>query len=493
MSTQHSIIKAVAESSHQCLLSGGKKKVEISLDLITQALDSSARSPINLAIVLDTSGSMAGAKLHHCKQALREVVDLLQEEDSMRLITFESQAKLWLRDRYGDKKLCPQARKKRFLGCLDAIQGCGGTNLQAGLQKAVDHFAECRNVSEYGRKYTNHILIFSDGHTSGSTSDILQWMEPIAQELSVKVNSVGVGLDFNEQLMNGLAKIGSGMYFFIENASKIPSFVSTALNFLTRPAAYDVTLQLEGVQGSIIQTVYGHPDFETGIRLGDLPEGRKGFVVDMLVKEPKKKSASAVNSHSFFRYKVLYRVSQDDQSFRCLRGKVRMSFTNDEGKVREGVNDSVLAKAMVLKSARFDKMVLKAIDVGDRNRALKLMNDQINELEIAVKHDTNGEALAQLLLEDAMRTKKRLEREGLSTAVKKKVHHHDHMMDHNFDGFTYVACSALEESYDQPSAPAYSSSSYESHVSVSGTTSSHPGDYGNAFDGFTYSAPSQLS
>eukprot|EP00211_Chloroparvula_japonica_P002819 CAMPEP_0119127578 /NCGR_PEP_ID=MMETSP1310-20130426/6074_1 /TAXON_ID=464262 /ORGANISM="Genus nov. species nov., Strain RCC2339" /LENGTH=453 /DNA_ID=CAMNT_0007117849 /DNA_START=328 /DNA_END=1689 /DNA_ORIENTATION=- len=445
-------LRVEAQASNAALLRGVKNEVSVAFDLVTTDTGRERR-PVRLVILLDISYSMMGAKLAHCKHAIEKVVDELDDRDSVSLMTFNNNAQLWFTDTCEDGQLRGEERKRRLLGCLRAIESSGGTNLWDGLECAVARLAvtsakqkggvgatSTANGGEMGGPpVENRILLFSDGDTNEgryiSNEDILAHLRPSLRAFGIKVFTAGVGDDFNEALMREIAEMTLANYFFIEDTASILRFIQTALCFILAPVVFDVTLQIQGLNGSMVTKAYGYSDLSRGILLGDLPPGRKGIVAEVSVAEPSERD---VRSVKFLKYTVLFQYAGDTLC-RRVTGKVAVRYTSSVKRVARSVNSSVVAKALVARSAVADKQIINAMETGDKAQALSLMEKQIGKLVEAEKYDQDGGAMAALLLCDAQRTTERLRKEGLSSAVKKKVHHHDHMMAANFDGFTYVA------------------------------------------------------
>ena len=76
----------------------------------------------------------------------------------------------------------------------------------------------------------------------------------------MKVSAFGLGDDFDEELMKGIAEQGSGAYFFIEGSSAIPQFTSFALKGLFKLVGSDALLTLRGLNGGVVKKIYGHAD-----------------------------------------------------------------------------------------------------------------------------------------------------------------------------------------------------------------------------------------
>jgi Mg-chelatase subunit ChlD len=122
--------------------------------------DETKRPPINLAIVLDRSGSMDSKyKLKNAKLAIKKVVEALGEEDILHLVLYGSEIEVAFQN-------ANVKEKQALLSRVDQVVTEGMTNMYAGLDKGA------QVVKEYSKKgYTNRIFLFSDGLVNEGITD----------------------------------------------------------------------------------------------------------------------------------------------------------------------------------------------------------------------------------------------------------------------------------------------------------------------------------
>jgi Ca-activated chloride channel homolog len=85
------------------------------------------KSPLNLALILDRSGSMSGDKLEYVKQAAEHVVGLLDEKDRIALVDYDNNVRIL----FPSARLDPESRKT-LLKAISSIHSGGTTNLSGG-------------------------------------------------------------------------------------------------------------------------------------------------------------------------------------------------------------------------------------------------------------------------------------------------------------------------------------------------------------------------
>jgi Ca-activated chloride channel family protein len=137
---------------------------------------SSERVPVSLGIVLDTSGSMDGEKMHAAREALdRFLFQLLDPQDEVFLYRFDNAPELvegWTND------------KRRVSESLGRIQPRGGTAL-------YDTVAEAVRMAQQGRNRKKAVVIISDGNDTSSHTDVFS-VKQLIRETEVLVYAVGI-------------------------------------------------------------------------------------------------------------------------------------------------------------------------------------------------------------------------------------------------------------------------------------------------------------
>lgn len=211
--------------------------------------DGKVRTPLNLSIVIDKSGSMSGSKLDHAKLAAKYVVDQLTPEDYVSIVEYDDRISVVsTSNRVSDKALL----RRR----IDGIQAGNTTNLGGGM---LEGCAQVRSTFQSG--YVNRVLLLSDGLANeGITSvDELQRLAKTqSMEHGVSISTFGLGLDYNEDLMTNLAEYGSGNYYFIENPEQISAIFQKELNGLLQVVAQNAVLSVELPAGLTLDKVFGY-------------------------------------------------------------------------------------------------------------------------------------------------------------------------------------------------------------------------------------------
>lgn len=224
------------------------------------------RRPLDLAVVLDRSGSMAGAKLRLACRAARRAVLTLGPQDHVALVTYDDEV----------TRLVPGARldtghRQRLLDAIDGITPGGTTNLSGGWLTGCEEVGRSLREEAVAR-----VLLLSDGLANrGMTRhDELAHHAGELRARGVVTSCLGIGADFDERLLEGMARAGGGNFYFLERAEQIPDYLLTELGDALEVLARGVTLELDGMAGmdigSMDQRVLARQGMRHRILVGDL-------------------------------------------------------------------------------------------------------------------------------------------------------------------------------------------------------------------------------
>lgn len=205
------------------------------------------RLPLNISLVIDRSGSMEGAPLDYAKQACAYVVDLLEPNDILSVITFEDGADVIMPAR----RVVNKALVKDY---INRIYAGNTTNLYEGLITACQQVASVKSENTL-----NRILLLTDGEPTAGTKDFPSIVGQVAEQKGrgITVTALGFGPDYNEELMAGIARRSGGNYYYIARPELIPEVFRRELDTLMRITARNLRLRLHLPRGVQVRQVYG--------------------------------------------------------------------------------------------------------------------------------------------------------------------------------------------------------------------------------------------
>ena len=206
------------------------------------------RLPLNLALVLDRSGSMHGEPLEFVKEAVSFVVDQVASCDFLSIITFDQDVDV----------ICPSqnvTNKDSLKTVVKSISSGGSTNLSGGFLRG---YREVLKESRPGK--VNRILLLTDGEANVGITEpsLLADKAKGMAEKGVSVSTVGVGASFNEDLLMTLAEAGQGHYYYVRNPDEIPKVFADELEGLLSVIAQAISISMEGLNGCHVAGVLGY-------------------------------------------------------------------------------------------------------------------------------------------------------------------------------------------------------------------------------------------
>jgi Ca-activated chloride channel family protein len=234
----------------------------LTVDLTMPAVSHSERKPLDLAVVIDNSGSMSGEKIANARAAAHHLVDALSPEDRFSLVVFDSRANVLVSPTLAaDRAPLHQA--------IDRIRDAGGTNLYAGLDVGL------RELGNDGR--IPRLILLSDGQTNEGITDPgeIARRASNAFERGVGISTIGLGIDFNEDLLFSIAKSGGGSYDFVADPTQLASVFADELDHSTSLAGRQAVVYLDLGPDVEAVEVFGWAAVPTErgwrVSLGDLP------------------------------------------------------------------------------------------------------------------------------------------------------------------------------------------------------------------------------
>jgi len=232
------------------------------------------RAPIDVAFVLDRSGSMGGDKIALAKDAVSQAIGHLGPDDRVSLVIFDNEIDVL-------QPLMPldAATRISLRHALDQVEARGGTNLSGGWLTGCQQLAE-HLPGRPGIRLQRAILL-TDGQANDGITDPGELARHAAalRERGISTTAMGLGYGFNEVLLSGMVEAGGGNFAYIEFAGELPGFFAGEIGSLVDNAVLRPRLTLTLPRGLRAQLLNMFPSSREGktitVQLRDLADGEE--------------------------------------------------------------------------------------------------------------------------------------------------------------------------------------------------------------------------
>lgn len=311
-----------------------------------------SRPTLNLAVVIDNSGSMQGHPLDHAKRAAAALVHGLQPDDRVSIVTYADSARVVLASMPADQA------KVQVDRVLAAVQTEGCTALHAGWLAGAEQVAPF--VSQYG---ISRVLLLSDGNANVGEQrpDALRDAGRKLAAAGITTSTYGIGSHFNETLMAACAQAGQGIAVYAQDADGLATYFANEFAMLCDLAGKDVRLAMtvKGGKGKPMQPQCLN-DLETvdgQVRLPALLSGAESWAVFSIdLDEKQARGQLALEACVQF-------VDQDGQAH-TLTAQEKVAFGERAG----AADKRVAERAKEARAAQVAKQAREAAIAGDFGR-----------------------------------------------------------------------------------------------------------------------------
>jgi Ca-activated chloride channel family protein len=324
------------------------------------------RAPLNLALILDRSGSMQGDKLRYVQQAACHLLDMLDERDRIAVVAYDDQVTVIARSELVTERSRGELKRK-----INDLRPGGWTDLSGGWLEG------CREVAaRLAAEGVNRALLLTDGLANRGITDIEE-LTHHARELrkrGVATSTFGVGLDFNEQLLEALAEQGGGHFYYIERPDQIPEVFRRELGELLTVVAREAFLSIAIPRGLSVELLGELPHERHGGRLriflGDLCAGERRMIYTRVLTPPDAPGTSVV-----LRGELGY--ADLDGRTAIVAAELAFSYAREAEVLLAPLYEAVLQRSGEVELATATARALKLERAGQRREAQAVMQQSL--------------------------------------------------------------------------------------------------------------------
>jgi Ca-activated chloride channel homolog len=354
------------------------------------------RSPLNISIVIDRSGSMSGDKLRYVKKAAQFVVDNIGSDDILSIVMYDDKVDVVFPS---GKVTNKNALKEQ----IELITSRGSTNLSGGM---LEGYNQVKSTFKNG--YVNRVLLLSDGLANVGITDTLKLQEIVRnknREEGITLSTFGVGADFNENLMMDLAEHGSGNFYFIDSPDKIPQMFERELKGLLSVVAQNMKLTIDLPAGVKVTSVFGYKYETTGsaitVNFRDIiSEETKAVLIRYAIP------ATATGELSFTP-KLVFDDITTSYSRHEMKLESKVKPVIDEPSYSRGVNEVVQGQVVLFETNAKLEQAMRDVDRGKYDEARKKLEENKAYLDKNKKYVAGSKELQK--------------QDSVNTAYKEKI------------------------------------------------------------------------
>lgn len=357
------------------------------------APDSHTRRPLNLSVVIDRSGSMSGLKLDYTRQAAQFLVKNLSARDTLSIVIYDDKVETLVPPE-------PVRHKDAIIQRIENIQSGGTTNLSGGWLEG------CNNVARHLRAgHLNRVILMSDGIANQGITNPKQLVALARQkfEAGISTTTMGLGADFNEDLLTDMASAGGGAFYFIESPEVAPLIFQEELSSLLSVVGQNlvISLELSPYVADVTQlNAYASTSGpgRVAFRLGDI----FGDEVKTLMLELKLVGLEQVGPVQIATLRFEYdELNEASVEHRVLELPVLVNVVNAEAHQAATPNPEVSEKVLLLKAAQARAQAVNEVDRHNFNQASQVLKQMAEAIAQAGLHSSALEEEQQALTKEA--------------------------------------------------------------------------------------------
>ncbi len=345
-----------------------KTVIKVSLDVPVIPIEIS-RPPVNLTLVLDRSGSMSGNKIAKAREAAIAALRSLGPQDLFSMVIYD----------HNVQTLVPpqSAANSEWIESRIRSIGAGGNT---ALYGAVSQGAAEVRKNLYSQ-YVHRIVLLSDGLANvgpSSPADLARLGAALIKE-GISVTTIGIGTDFNEDLMTQLADRSDGNHYFVESSRDLPRIFAAELGDVLSVAARKVMIEIDCPDGVRPLRIIGREGRIRGnrveIHLNQLYAGQEKYVLVEVMVEPGQADAMQKIADARCSYE---NALTNEQERSVAVAQVRFSKRQED--VRRSASKTVQKALVENEMAEARDKALDLYNAGRKDEAVQQLKEKSNEI-----------------------------------------------------------------------------------------------------------------
>lgn len=385
-------IQIRSELSSPIVLENSQERNYLKVSLTGINFDSKKRVPINLAIVIDRSGSMSGDRIEKAREAAIYAINMLDEQDTLSVVAFASDAEI----------IIPSTRvtnKQKLIKLINSkIQAGGGTALFAGLSKGITQVSK-----QLSKDKVNRIILLSDGQANigPSSVDELSELAIIAAKKSIAVTTFGIGSDYNELLMSSIASYSDGNHVYVDNTLDLENVFVREFKDVMSVVAQDVVINIQLKDGVKPVRLLGRDgsikDNQVMVKMNQLYSNQEKYLLLEVIPSKGKTGQDKTLAEIQLNYDNLLKNKSENET-----QLVKIAYTNEPEVVKKAIKEDVVVESEIQKVTLDNERALDLYNRGNIAEAKQLLEANSNKLQEATSNVSQNSPEARARLEQQL-------------------------------------------------------------------------------------------
>ncbi len=341
------------------------------LELMPAQVVANVRMPVNVCFVLDRSGSMKGDKIERVRLATEMALDMLDEQDTFSVVIFDHRTEVLI----PAKRVQDPNELKRT---IKRIRDAGGTKIAPAVDRAL------REINKGNQETIRRLVLLTDGQTENEDECLLRAED--AGNMGVPITALGVGNDWNEDLLIEMANRSNGTADFIDRPDKIAEYFQTTVQRAQASVVQNTNLTVRLVQGVAPRALWqviplindlGYKyvtDRNVNIPLGELESGQGQTVLIELLVEPRPAGQYRVGQ-----VEVTYDIPALNLHQQTVREDVILTFTANQKEINQ-VHAPVMNIVEKVSAFKLQTRALQDLQMGDVGSATQKLKSAVTRL-----------------------------------------------------------------------------------------------------------------
>lgn len=350
--------------TQSAVLANGTRELFAELRLTArEGAGEARRQPVALAVALDVSGSMIGDKIVEARRAVRALAERMHSEDRLAVVVYNHEAQLV-------SALRPVAAAREDLARVEGIEASGGTNIPAGLSLAA------QALRDAPPSMVRRLVVVTDGlDGSGLALTSVESEVRGRAQNGVTTSALGVGVDYDERWLTGVADAGHGNYDLVAQGRELSGFLARELEQASTTVADRTELALTLPSGWRLTEAWGAERHDDRLPIGALFAGERRRVTLRFEVD-----AGAPGTATDLALGLRYRATANSTDRNVDLGRLSVHVVSDEAMVSASRDVALHAEAVAQRVDARQAQAVEAWRAGRTAEAQQLTQDNLREL-----------------------------------------------------------------------------------------------------------------